>query len=210
MEYNCDRDGLLFMMALRVDNLASGEGEAILVRQAKAGDIASFEALYRAYNERIFNFAKQMVRSEADAADVVQETFVRAWKSLPKLRDETAFCGWLYRITRNQSNELLSRKQRGEVSLECKSPEVCNIAATGTGPEECALDSEAVALLDRAMSELSPDHRAAVAMHHLQGMNVVDVAKALCVPQGTILSRLARARAVLRRKLAPYLETSDE
>lgn len=196
------------MMALRIDNLASGE--AVLVKRARAGDVHSFESLYRAYNQRIFNFARQVVGSEADAADVTQETFVRAWKSLPKLRDETAFCGWLYRIAINQSNELLSRKRRGEVSLDGESPEVCAIAAGGIGPEGSAIDGEALALFNKAMSELSPEHRAAVAMHHLQGMEVTEVAEALHVPRGTVLSRLARARAALRRKLAPYLGINDE
>jgi RNA polymerase sigma-70 factor, ECF subfamily len=207
VECDCGSAGLLFMMVVRADNVASGE--AVLVKQAKAGDVASFEALYRAYSRRIYNFARQVVGSDADAADVAQETFVRAWKSLPRLRDELAFCGWLYRIALNQSNGVLSRRKRAEVSFDGESPELCSIATNEVGPEDAALDSETTAVLDKAISELSPEHRAAVAMHHLQGMDVADVARALCVPQGTILSRLARARAVLRRKLAPYLEISD-
>ncbi len=196
------------MMALQSDTRIPAEQD--LVRQAKAGDVAAFEALYRAFNDRIYNFARQVVGSDADAADVAQETFVRAWKSLPTLRDESSFGGWLYRIARNQSSEVLSRRRRGQVSLAGESAEVINIPSETPDPEDSALDSEAIGMLDRAISELTPEHRAAVAMHHLDGMDVADVAKALCLPKGTILSRLARARAVLRRKLAHYVEMDNE
>lgn len=196
------------MMDLRSDTEIRAQQD--LISRAKAGDMAAFETLYRAFNERIYNFARQMVGSDADAADVAQETFVRAWKSLPKLRDNAAFAGWLYRIALNQSNEFLSRRKRGEVPFDSESQEIRNIPTGTAGPEDSILDGETLVILEKAMSELNPEHRAAIAMHHLDGMDVTEVAEALRVPKGTVLSRLARARAILKRKLAPYLEMYNE
>ena len=80
-----------------------------LVQRAKAGDVPAFETLYRRYNDRIYNFAKQVTDSAEDAGDVVQETFVRAWQSLPRLREDGTFGVWLHRIALNTSKDVLKK-----------------------------------------------------------------------------------------------------
>ena len=181
-----------------------------LISAAKSGDVSAFEELYRSYNDRIYNFVRGIVASEQDAADVAQDTFVRAWKALPKLRSECAFKGWLYRIALNQAKEALAQRgRRGELGIEGSDEpgfDERQIATTTDGPESATLRNDLASAVGMALSELSPDHRAVVAMHHIEDMDVSEVAKALSVPQGTVLSRLARARAKLKRRLAPYVE----
>lgn len=185
--------------------------EQKLVSAARSGDVGAFEQLYRAYNDRIYNFARRVVGSDQDASDVVQETFIRAWQALPKLRSDVAFRSWLYSIALSRSREMLSKQsKRRESSAEFEPNEESSLdrqtASQDDGPEPTALRAETKAAVDNALAELSDEHRSVVAMHHLQDMDVSGVAKALGIPQGTVLSRLARARAVLRRKLAPYME----
>jgi RNA polymerase sigma-70 factor, ECF subfamily len=184
--------------------------DTALVDRATHGDVTAFEALYRANNERIYNFARQIVLSDSDAADVVQESFVRAWRSLGKLRDGSAFTPWLYRIALTRCRELLSsRSRRAEVSIHAEAGEAAErqeLAGDGPDPEACLLDGEVSEALRKALSTLSADHRAVIALHHLEEMEVADVADTLGIARGTVMSRLARARAALRRKLAPYVE----
>jgi RNA polymerase sigma-70 factor (ECF subfamily) len=142
---------------------------------------------------------------------VVQETFIRAWQALPKLRSDDAFRSWLYSIALSRSREMLSKQsKRRESSTEFEPGEESSpdrqIASHDDGPEPMVLKAEAKAAVEKALVELSDEHRSVVAMHHLEDMDVSDVARILGIPQGTVLSRLARARAVLRRKLAPYME----
>lgn len=184
--------------------------EQKLISAARSGDVSAFEELYRSYNDRIYNFVRRIVASDQDAADVAQETFVRAWKALPKLRSDCAFKGWLYRIALNQAKEALARgSRRAELGIGYSDePDLGErqIASTTDGPERATLRYELADAVGMALSELSPDHRAVIAMRHIEDMEVSEVAKVLNVPQGTVLSRLARARAALRRRLAPYVE----
>jgi len=185
--------------------------EQQLIIEARSGSIGAFEQLYRSYNDRIYNFVLQIVSCDHDASDVVQETFIRAWHSLPKLRSDDAFSGWLYRIALNRAKDTLShRSMLGEVSIDPMhgdgESKEWQIAGREGDPAQRAQDSSLAEAVNKAMVELSPDHRAVVAMHHLEDIEVEDVARMLGVPHGTVLSRLARARAVLKRKLASFVE----
>lgn len=185
--------------------------EQKIIRDAMNGSVGAFEQLYRSYNDRIYNFVQRIVVADLDASDVVQETFIRAWHSLPSLRSEDAFKGWLYRIALNRAKDTLSRRSRlGEVNIDPlyddNEHKEWQIAGPGDDPAQIAQKSGLAEAVNTALGELSPEHRAVVAMHHLEDIEVVDVAKMLGIPHGTVLSRLARARAVLKRKLAPFME----
>jgi RNA polymerase sigma-70 factor (ECF subfamily) len=187
--------------------------EVELVKQAKAGDVSAFEALYRIYSNRIYNFALQLVGTAEDARDLTQEAFIRAWKALPKLRSEEAFGVWLHRITLNLGSDLLkNRSALQSVSLDTSAlPEYdkstdWQTQQKSSGPDDQILSSELEVAVRKALQSLSVDHRTVITMHHLEGMDIETIAKILCVPRGTVMSRLSRAREILRRKLAAYVE----
>lgn len=188
-----------------------------LVVRAQSGDVDAFEALYRQHQAGIFTFIRSQVRHAETAADLTQETFVRAWESLPRLKRPGAFRGWLHRIGVNLvRDEVKSGRARLEVtetsltSEDQEAPRLVNPASESEQPEQRLLSGEMSREVWSALQELSPEHRAAVVMHHMEGMSVTEIAAAMGVRPGTIMSRLARAREALRARLSQYVEGSDE
>lgn len=187
--------------------------EIELVQRARTGDVPAFEELYRQYNPRIYNFARQITGSADDACDAVQETFIRAWNSLPRLRVEETFSVWLHRITLNYCRDTLKKRGR-QSTLSIDSPPSCDgdepstmeIECEGPSPEDCVISAEMQGAVQRALCSLSEEHRLVVMMHHMDGLDVQSIASILGIAKGTVMSRLSRAREVLRRKLVPYVE----
>ena len=189
-----------------------------LVTRARSGDLEAFEMLYRSHQAGIYTFIRSQIRNADAAADLTQETFVRAWESLPRLRKAGAFRGWLHQIAGNLvRDEVKSGRARLEVVES-----VLTGADNGTGydlpeqaspdgtPESRLLEREQSEEIQAALQELSAEQRAAVVMHHMEGMGVNEIAAALGVRPGTIMSRLSRAREALRSRLSRYVEGSDE
>lgn len=180
-----------------------------LVRRAKTGDVSAFEALYRHFGDRIFHFARQVTGSAEDARDVTQEAFIRAWDSLPSLKSESAFGVWLHRIALNLSSDAVKRRKRQRaVSLDDTDgdSQLLQVESTEPTPEKELISSERLEAVRHAVESLSPEHRIVVTMHHMEGMEVESIAQVLSIPRGTVMSRLSRAREILRRKLVPYVE----
>ena len=177
--------------------------ESKLVRRAKSGDLPAFESLYRLYNTRLFNFARQITCSPDDAADVVQETFIKAWNALPRLKSDSVFGAWLHRIALNVARDTL-RKRPILSDPEQMEPGDCE-----PGPEHSLISAESGNAVRRAVSTLKEEHRLVVTMHYMEGMGVHAIAEVMGVPKGTVMSRLSRAREILRRKLAPYMEVTQ-
>ncbi len=188
-----------------------------LVFRARSGDLEAFETLYQSHQAGIYTFIRSQVRQAELAADLTQDTFVRAWESLPRLRRPGAFRGWLHRIATNLvRDEVKSGRARLEVaetSLAAEGenpPRLGDSAAESEQPEQRLLSGEMSREVWAALEELSAEQRAAVVMHHMEGMSVAEIAEAMGVRPGTIMSRLARAREALRRRLSHYAEGSDE
>ena len=193
-----------------------------IVSRARSGDMAAFEELYRSHQAGIFTFIRSQVRHREIAADLTQETFVRAWESLPRLRKPGAFRGWLHRIAANLvRDEVKSGRSRLEVTestllgdaetfqqeapaqLEAPAPE-------SEMPEQRLVNGELSRHVWSALEELSEEHRAAVVMHHMEGMSVGEIAQAMGVRPGTIMSRLSRAQEALRHRLSRYVEEGSD
>ncbi len=183
------------------------------VRKAQAGDVRAFEQLFAQYHRGIYNTIYQMVRSEADAADLTQDVFVRAYRALPRLQTPEAFTSWLYRIAINLSRNFIRDTTRVRVeSLE----KYDDADDEGGGQREIAVSSGDPGLLAQtkdtqervraAVATLSGDHRMVVSLHHLHGMPVEEIARVMGCSVGTVKSRLSRARDHLRRKLAGLVE----
>jgi RNA polymerase sigma-70 factor (ECF subfamily) len=190
--------------------------ELELVQRARAGDVNAFETLYRAYNDRIYNFAKRVTGSAEDAGDVTQETFVRAWNALTRLRVDDTFGVWLHRIALNRCRDFIKKRARDSaLSIDATQPDAdgepmrVEIEGHGLTPEQELISGEVRNAVVRAVDSLNAEHRMVVTMHHMEGMDVEEISAVLGVPKGTVMSRLSRAREALRRKLSPYVEVSE-
>ena len=175
------------------------------VRAAQAGDQRAFESLFRAHRDGLYSLVLHFMRDPERAADVTQDAFVRAWEQLPKLREPEAFGGWLRSMAMNLVRDHY-RRARDTQPLDEDAP----IAGDGPDPPALAEQSEHDRAVREAVLALPEHQRTVVAMHHLEGIPVRDIVDALGIPKGTVVSRLARGREALRRRLAPYIDRPGE
>ena len=181
-----------------------------LVEAAAAGDAAAAEALVRRYQVRMFNFARAMTANDADAEDVAQETFFRAFRALGRFRGESSFKNWLYRIATNVARTHVGKRSRqGPVwDRRVEADDVVDHALIDE--RETAEDSVIRRdLLERSLSTLSDDLRTALVLHDVEGLEYREIARVLKVPIGTVMSRIFRARQRLRPLLTDLLARAD-
>ncbi|MCX7799761.1 MAG: sigma-70 family RNA polymerase sigma factor [Fimbriimonadales bacterium] len=174
------------------------------VERARSGDAAAFDRLFQRHFPRVFRFAHRMCGDADMADDAAQGAFVRTYRALGGLRDGQSFLKYLYRAALNLLRDASRRAMRKpEAPLERGA---ARIADGQSAPDRQA----AQAMLDRALRdallELPDDFRAVVVLHHFEGLDVEEVAARLGVPEGTVKSRLGRARAKLRERLRGWLE----
>jgi RNA polymerase sigma-70 factor (ECF subfamily) len=174
-----------------------------LIAACLDGDTAAFGELVRRYQDRLFNTVYRLVDQTEDAQDVVQEAFINAYQSLGSFHGESAFFTWLYRIAVNAAISL-KRKKRvmvridgpdGESVIDPLDPS--DLARPGHALEQAEQDRR----VQRALSRLSPEHRAVLVMKEMEGQKYENIAEVLGVPIGTVRSRLHRARLELRELL---------
>lgn len=175
---------------------------------------AVFESLVETHYRRTYSLIYRMIRSEADAADLTQETFVRVYKALPRLRAEGAQSAWIRRIATNLCLDYIRRRNAtpstssidARVSEESDVLLSWDIADPSSEPDLLFASKERTNILHRAIETLQEEYRTVILLHHIEEMRVEEIADALNVPAGTIKSRLSRARKELRRKLSPYFD----
>lgn len=170
--------------------------------------------LFGRHHRRIYSIVYGMLRNDADASDATQEAFVRAYRSLNRLEAEAAFGGWLAQIAVNICRDVLKRpklvaRSLDEPMADEESEYKLEVPDWTDSPERSTMNQELQDVVSRAIGTLSPDHQAVVTMHHLEGIDVLEIAEILGVSEGTVKSRLSRARAELRRKLGHYVDFGD-
>jgi RNA polymerase sigma-70 factor (ECF subfamily) len=172
-----------------------------LVRRARRGDRSAFEWLVNRHQDRLFTLAARVLGSPDDAADVVQEAFLRAWLALPKFRRGSRFSTWLYRICLNAAYDERARRR----------PEPTELVDVAPDPSDAFLRSELASELQRALGDLDDVHRVAVVLYDLLGCSYAEIAEITGVAEGTVKSRLFRGRTELGRRLgtrAPDAESN--
>ena len=165
-----------------------------LARKAQGGDRLAFTELARRHQNRVFRFLLRLTGSRDDALDLAQEAFLRAWQALPGWRPEAKFATWLFGIARNAAVDLLRRRGVVEAAAPEALPERPDTAATPFARAEAA---ERLRLLERALAALSPEHREILLLREIEEMAYEDIAATLSVSEGTVKSRLSRARAAV-------------
>lgn len=184
-----------------------------LVRRTRQGDLGAFEQLFERHQKRVYSIAVHMLSDETDAADATQEAFVRVYQSIGRLKSDAAFVTWLKTTIINVCRDMLRKRKRSRT----ESLDACHEGEDGStiAFEMPDWTHEPARNLDRqfmrsavrnAISSLSPGYREVVGLFYVDGMDVAGIAQVLGCPVGTVKSKLARARAELKRKLECYVE----
>lgn len=177
-----------------------------IIEQVLAGDSNAFGALVETYQDRVYNLALRMCGNPDDAFDLSQEAFFRAWRGLSGFQGEAAFSTWLFRLTANVCLDWLrAKKRRPTVSLTAVDDDgeevQMEIADPGKSPEEILEAAEDRAALAKAMNQLPVEYRQILTMRAINDMSYTEIAEALQLREGTVKSRLSRARLALRNFL---------
>ena len=175
------------------------EQEAQIVRRVLQGDVNAFEKLVTEYEKAVYAIALRMTGNAEDAADMTQETFIKAYNSLQSFRGDSKFSVWLYRIANNVCLDFLrSRSRKPTVSLSVEDDEgeetELDIADESQSPEqllERGLTRDAVR---RGLEALPPDYRQILLLREIQGLSYEEIADTLSIEVGTVKSRIFRAR----------------
>ena len=184
---------------------AVDRGEREFLARARAGDLAAFEEIVRRYQRRVYATAVRIVRRHELADEVVQEAFLRAFESLARFDLARPFGPWICRIAANQAINHVRSPAAREQQLPDPAPEP---ASSAPGPLDRILDGEARGVLQEALDELPAEQRAVFALRVFEELSYREIADALGIQMGTVMSRLARARERLKDALAPYLGTA--
>lgn len=178
-----------------------------LVADVQGGDQAAYRFLVERYYRKIYNLALRLVRNPEDAEDVLQETFVSAYKALPNFKGQSAFGTWIYRIATNFGLMKLRGKKPVFVSLdEPRDNDMPNIELTdfSANPLEEVLDSELREKMEQAVAALPDDMRTVFLLRDVEGLSNAEVAEILDLSVPAVKSRLHRTRLQLREQLSRY------
>jgi RNA polymerase sigma-70 factor (ECF subfamily) len=188
--------------------------ELDLVKRCQAGETEAFDELVTRYRTRIFAMIYNMVHNEQDAWDLAQDSFVKTWKSIKRFRGRSTFYTWVYRIVMNVTIDWLRKKQiKGAgvefddaIQLREVNPASKTLPKADPLPFERMERSEVRAKIDRAIAQLSPEHRAVILMKETEEMQYHEIAEALGCSIGTVMSRLFYARKKLQNLLKDVYE----
>ncbi len=180
--------------------------DEILVSRSQAGDMQAFDQLVTRYRGKIYAMTVNMIHNDADAWDLAQDTFVKAWKALPKFQARSNFYTWLYRISHNVTYDWLRKKQNQVVKSEfddsIQSSQIDKSAPTSprdmARPDENAQRSELKQSIRDAIAQLSPEHRAVILLKEVEGLRYEEIAERIECSTGTVMSRLFYARKKLQ------------
>lgn len=196
-------------------NLSDGSAvDLALVRRVQRGDKRAFDLLVSKYQLRLAKLVGRLVWDRSEVQDVVQESFIKAYRALPNFRGDSAFYTWLYRIAVNAAkNHLVTRSRRppsDDVDITDGDVEEAGVVVADIAtPESYAERDQLQAALGRALAELPEDLRTALTLCEMEGLSYEDIARVLDCPIGTVRSRIFRARRVLTTRLKPFLDSME-
>ncbi len=191
--------------------------DAELVQRIHQGDDAACELLVRRFNQRLFRVARGIVSDDAEAEDVVQESYLRAFSRLHQFSGPHGLGAWLAKIVVNEALGRLRRHRRlvflddhlggdDETSSTMRASAVRAMTSPGPGPEQLAASGELGRILERAVDQLPDPYRSVFMMRAVEGMSIAETAESLSIPPETVKTRLHRARRIMQRSLSGQLE----
>ena len=192
------------------------EIDQALVERAQRGDQKAFGMLVEKYQRKLGRLLSRMVRDQAEVEDVVQESFIKAYRALPNFRGDSAFYTWLYRIGINTAkNYLVSMGRRPQISHDVEIEDAENFEnaeelRTAETPETEMMTKEIAKTVNETMMALPDELRTAITLRELEGLSYEEIATLMNCPIGTVRSRIFRARETIAVKLRPLLDTPDD
>lgn len=195
----------------KLARIKEAEEDRAFIARAQQGDREAFRRLVERHQRRAFAIALSLVRDENDARELVQDAFLRVYKGLGAFQGGSSFFTWLYRIITNLSIDLIRKPGRQLVELEPSRVDSEDAADTpfplvahmeGSDPSESVRRGEIAIRVQAALDALPPYHRGVIVMREIEGLSYEEMAQAMNVSKGTIMSRLFHARQKLQRALA--------
>lgn len=180
------------------------ESEKSLLKKAKSGDVEAFEKLIEEHQGKVFNIAYRMIGNFDDAHDMAQEVFIRVYRSLATFKEQASFSTWIYRITKNVClDELRKRKNKNilyiDEDIKLDEGDISRQLESQDETPEIQLErKELKSTIKKAIDALQHDHRLVVILRDIQGFSYEEISKILDCPEGTVKSRINRARKSLR------------
>jgi RNA polymerase sigma-70 factor (ECF subfamily) len=191
--------------------VSTPETDEQLVRKAQQEDEKAFGELVHRYESKVYSLALKMLRNPEDAEDVLQDTFLRAYRGIKSFQGNSTFSTWIYRITANSALMRLRRKHLPTVSIddadERETP--INIADWAPGPVEQLLNQETQQAMNQAIESLPPEFRQVFVLRDIEELSNSEVAEILDLSVAAVKSRLHRARLKVRDRLAPFFSESN-
>jgi RNA polymerase sigma-70 factor, ECF subfamily len=191
------------------------ELDQALVERAQAGDKKAFGLLVEKYNRKLGRLLSRMIRDQAEVEDVVQESFIKAYRALHNFRGDSAFYTWLYRIGINTAkNYLVSQGRRPQVIHDVEIEDVENFEdgeemRSMDTPETALMTKEIATTVNDTVESLPEELRTAITLREMEGLSYEEIAEVMQCPIGTVRSRIFRARETIAAKLKPLLDTPD-
>ncbi len=190
------------------------ELERSLLRRLRDRDERAFRELIDDHRDRVFNITYRMLGNRAEAEDVAQEVFITVFKTIESFREESKFSTWLYRVTvnhcKNRIKYLARRHERDRDELD-ETNQATNGAVNGAPvriaqPDKALASAQMEKLLQQAIADLDDDQRAVVILRDVEDLSIEEICEITGLPDGTVKSRLHRARLVLRKKMQRHVE----
>jgi RNA polymerase sigma-70 factor (ECF subfamily) len=191
------------------------ETDQLLVERVQKGDKRAFDLLVGKYQHKIVSLVSRYVPEHAEALDVSQEAFIKAYRAIGRFRGDSAFYTWLYRIAINTAkNYLVSQSRRPPASdvdaQDAEQFQVDTRLKDRGSPEHELLTEEIERTIHEAIAELPEDLRVAITLREMDGMSYEDIATTMDCPIGTVRSRIFRAREAIDNRLRPLLSNTDD
>jgi RNA polymerase sigma-70 factor, ECF subfamily len=195
----------------KMESMSRAEADLIMVKRVQNGDKRSFDILVTKYQHKVYSIVSRYIRNNAQALDVTQEAFIKAYRALPGFRGDSAFYTWLYRIAINTAkNELTSMSRRPPgVDIDASEAEQFSNASglrDNSAPDLLLQRDELKKVIFDAIDELPEDLKMALTLRELEGMSYEEIAETMDCPVGTVRSRIFRAREAVDNKIRPLIE----
>jgi RNA polymerase sigma-70 factor, ECF subfamily len=176
--------------------------DSAAVARARAGDREAFRSLVEKHSPNVFRLAYRITRNEEDAEDAVQETFLKAYRSLPGFAGKSEFSTWLHRIAANCAVDVLRRRAPRQAQERPLEEETMEAASNGPSPERVLLGGEVRERVARSLEKLTAMERTAFVLRHFEGHTIAQIGRALKVRRGAAKNCVFRAVSKLRQELA--------